>query len=310
MPPPSRRPITPDEALLWAQSAHVLYLDALMSQSTWTAKEMVFHGGTSLKLSWNSARYSEDLDFLLSKLVRNPEQISAKVMRHVSESIRRIDPNLTVALKDKTKDPERMLAYHLVVSHPQIIGNVMVKIEFWRTDPKYLENYPTELRTPIQSFELQLFNPVPAATLETAYADKLTAFATRPHLKWRDIYDLWWIGTQSKSRLELSTVCEQFLHNLSAYNTVNGLAPAAALRTFLARDPAVLVDLANTDLKKWLPPKLWDVLSKNNGITQMVDYTRYALQAVADHVEGGPVEIGEGAQGDGAVPDLNRAPRG
>lgn len=310
MPALNRRPITPDEALVWAQSAHVLYLDALMSQSTWTAKELVFHGGTSLKLSWNSARYSEDLDFLLSKLVRNPEQISTKVMRHVSESIRSIDPNLTVALKDKTKDPERMLAYHLVVAHPQIIGNVMVKIEFWRTDPKYLENYPTELRTPIQSFELQVFNPVPAATLETAYADKLTAFATRPHLKWRDIYDLWWIGTQSKSNLELGAVSKQFLHNLSAYNTVNELSPSEALRTFLARDPAVLMDLANTDLKKWLPPKLWEVLSKNNGVSQMVDYTRYSLKSVADHVDGVTTTTqNETGTNDAETPNLNRAPR-
>lgn len=35
----------------------------------------------------------------------------------------------------------------------------------------------------------------PGATLATAYADKLTAFATRPNLKWRDVFDLWWIGT-------------------------------------------------------------------------------------------------------------------
>jgi len=79
----------------------------------------------------------------------------------------------------------------------------------------------------------RISNPVPAATLETAYCDKLTALATRPYLKWRDLYDLWWIGTQTEARLDLSWVTRQFLHNVSAYRTIDGLSPAQALRKFL-----------------------------------------------------------------------------
>ena len=82
---------------------------------------------------------------------------------------------------------------------------------------------------------------MPAATLETAYCDKLTAFATRPYLKWRDIYDLWWIGTQTDAELEVSSIAGQFLHNVSAYQTIVNLSPAQALRRFLQNDPAELL---------------------------------------------------------------------
>lgn len=143
-----KKPITPEQALLWAQAAHIFYIEALMSQSELTAKELVFHGGTSLRLSWNSARHSEDLDFLLSNDVPSLDLIISKVMRQMSELLRSIDIDLMVELRDKTKDPKRMIYHHIVVSHPNVLGNVMVKTEFWRTDPSYLSKYPTELRTP------------------------------------------------------------------------------------------------------------------------------------------------------------------
>ena len=303
MPTKSKKPITKEQALLWAQSAHILYIEALMSQSELTAKELVFHGGTSLRLSWNSARYSEDLNFLLSNEVQSLDAVIAKVMRQLSEAMRTIDPELKVELKDETKDPNRMISQDLVVSHPGILGNVMVKTEFWRTEPAYLEKYPTELRTPLPLLEIsaRVSTPVPAATLETAYADKLTAFATRPHLKWRDIYDLWWIGTQAQSDLELDAICEQFLHNLSAYTPIQGLPADLALDEFQKHDSVHLVKLANTDLKKWLPVKLWDMHNRTGGVEQMVAYTKFALHSVAEHLRG--VQNEEN-------PNLKRVPRG
>lgn len=59
------KPLDPVEAQKWAQEIHILFLDALMSESRWSANQITFHGGTSLSLSWQSARFSEDLDFLL-----------------------------------------------------------------------------------------------------------------------------------------------------------------------------------------------------------------------------------------------------
>lgn len=190
-------------------------------------------------------------------------------------------------LRDRTRRGDRMIAYHLVVSHPDYLGRTLVKVEFWRVDARYLAGYPVEFRAPVSPGDIvsRISNPLPAATLETAYCDKLTAFATRPYLKWRDIYDLWWIGTQTDSRLELSAVTRQFLHNVRAYETIDNLLPAQALRRFLtSHDPDEVIRRADPELKRWLPQGVWSRL-RPQVTTEMVRYVWYALERVADAIE-------------------------
>lgn len=103
-------------------------------------------------------------------------------------------------------------------------------------------------------------------------------------LKWRDIYDLWWIGTQTDAKLEVSSVARQFLHNVSAYQTTLNLSPAQALRKFLENDPAGLLKKADPDLKRWVPGQLWEKIHPRV-TAEMVRYTRHALQTVADAIE-------------------------
>lgn len=280
-----KTPLPPALALDWASAAHAFYLDALMSESMLSSKQIAFHGGTSLHLSWKSPRYSEDLDFLLTRESIDLKAISNRIQRAVAEHFFSLDPGFIVELRDKTKDLERMPVYQLVVSHPKFYGSVMVKAEFWRVTPEYLANYPTQFKSPVPHGDMvSRVGPVPAATLETAYCDKLTAFSTRPYLKWRDIYDLWWIGTQTGEELDINRVCEQFLHNVSAYTTLQNLPPADALRLFLKNDPVELIKKADPDLKKWLPAKVWAVINPD-GVKEMVEYVFYALKQVADHLD-------------------------
>lgn len=257
-----------------------------MSDPQLECNQFAFHGGTSLHFSWRSPRLSEDLDFLMARSAGDVDAIVKRGWRKTEEAFRAEDPRFDVELLDKSRQRQRMLTYHLRVSHSAYLGKTMVKVEFWKVDPEYLANYPVELRVPIKPGDLvsRVFNPVPAATLETAYCDKLTAFATRPFLKWRDIYDLWWIGTQTDSRLELTAVTAQFLHNVTAYETIEGLAPAQALRKFLENDTGELIRKADPDLKRWMPALLWAKLHPQ--ITaEMVRYVRYAIQTVADAIE-------------------------
>ena len=284
--------LTPEVSMQWAASAQYYFLDALMADPGIQYEEIAFHGGTSLHFSWRSPRLSEDLDFLLA---RDPQDIHAIVERageKVAEAFRAGDPQFEIELKDRTQRDDRMIAYELRVSHPDLLGKTLVKVEFWRVTSEYLAKYPVTLRSPIQPGQMvsRISNPVPAATLETAYCDKLTAFATRPYLKWRDIYDLWWIGTQTEAKLEVSCVVRQFLHNVSAYQTIDNLSPAQALRKFLENDPEELVKKADPDLKRWVPPMLWTRLHPRV-TTEMVRYTRHALQSVADAIEKHALEV-------------------
>lgn len=277
--------LTTKVSTVWAQMAHATYLDALMSESSLTCEQIAFHGGTSLHLSWRSQRFSEDLDFLISRQVENLNVLSKKIEAVMRERFFAEDPNFFVEIKDKTKHPDKMPMFHIVVSHPDYVGNVMVKAEFWKVDADYLKKYPTEFRTPIPAGDIvsRVSNPVPAAKLETAYCDKLTAFATRPYLKWRDIYDLWWIGTQTDANLDMEEVISQFEHNVSAYQTINNLSPGDALGVFLENDRNAIIKSADPDLKRWLPEKLWERLNPD-GVAQMVDYVFYALESVSNSI--------------------------
>lgn len=280
------RPLSAEVAHQWAASAQYYFLDALMADPGIQYEEIAFHGGTSLHFSWRSPRFSEDLDFLLARRPGDIRAIVTKAGDRVAEAFRAEDPSITVELKDKTRQDSRMIAFELRVSHPDWIGKALIKIEFWRVTAEYLAQYPVALRSPLLPGQIasRISNPVPAATLETAYSDKLTAFATRPYLKWRDIYDLWWIGTQTDAKLDIPSVTHQFLHNVSAYQTIDALPPAVALRKFLQNDPDELVKKADPDLRRWVPGAVWEKMHPRV-TTEMVRYVRHALETVADAIE-------------------------
>lgn len=229
---------------------------------------------------------SEDLDFLLAKTSEDMGAIVGRASKKTQEAFLRTDPLFTIEAKDKTKNEDRMVVYQLFVSHPGYVGKTMVKVEFWKVTPEYLQNYPIELRAPMRPGDMvsKVSAPVPAATLQTAYCDKLTAFATRPFLKWRDIFDLWWIGTQTGAELPIGKVVDQFLHNVSAYTTIDKLPPADALRRFLTTDAEDILHKAQSDLKPWLPPDLWASLNPD-GVRAMISYVRQALADVADTLD-------------------------
>lgn len=280
------QPLSPQESTAWARRAQIAALEGLMTSSAWTCQQVAFHGGTSLHLSWQSPRFSEDLDFLLSNQVQDVEKTLEEVRAQVQLAFDAIDPAYVVELKNKTRDAGRLPRFDLLVGHPAYMGKARIKLEFWRVDEDYLAQYPTTFRSPLTPGDMvsEVAHPVPAGTLVAAFCDKLTAFATRPHLKWRDIYDLWWIGTQSNTPLDTTEVVAQFLHNLSAYSPVQDLSPAMALRLFLKRDVSDLLKAADTDLQPWLPPSLWKNL-QGRPMEDMVGYVRQVLSIVAEALE-------------------------
>jgi hypothetical protein len=78
----------------------------------------------------------------------------------------------------------------------------------------------------------------------------------------------------------MGRVLEQFAHNISAYNTPNNMPVSDALRRFLDYDRTVIINKADPDLRRWLPPALWDRM-KGEGVASMVDYARSVIEVVA-----------------------------
>jgi hypothetical protein len=142
----TQTPLTPEIASEWAQRAQLFVLDALMVESTWAAGQIAFYGGTSLHLSWRSPRFSEDLDFLIDRQAADIDQVMARVASRLKERFVDEDPRFKVDIRNKTRDGERMPAFHVLVEHEGFMGKSMVKADFWRVDIDYLAKYPAALK--------------------------------------------------------------------------------------------------------------------------------------------------------------------
>jgi hypothetical protein len=124
-------------------------LDELFSASAWTAKDIVFQGGTSIHVVWNSPRHSEDLDFMVSyEKVGEIERVVERAAKGIKARLMQSLPGSEIQVKFPKEGKGQLrdvVAYDVVWSHPQKIGSVRVKVEFFVIEPKHLENYRREV---------------------------------------------------------------------------------------------------------------------------------------------------------------------
>lgn len=278
----SRQPTPPAVLRDWSTVIQFRFAEALPLVTSWTCNDVAFHGGTSLNMSWGSPRYSEDLDFLLSKVNTDAlEGVMEKALKRMQASLLLSHPDVTLELKNKSRAGNRLQHFQIIASSPKYLEKCMVKVEFWPVDSEYLKHYESQFVFPVRHGDVvtRSSSPLPAGTLRSAYADKLTAFATRPFLKWRDIFDLWWIDQQEPAQLD--DIAHRFLHHVSEYETINRLAPPEALEHFLAtyRLEAVM-QKADPDLKRWLPEPIWNSLWPD-GVQQMATTVFERIRQIA-----------------------------
>lgn len=283
-----RRSITPAERREWAATLQFYFLDSFGSSSDFQNNEIAFHGGTSLRCAWRSPRFSEDLDFMVSEdAVERLDRILAKAFKLMRERLLIDDPHFKLTLKDKSKDGGRLIRFHLVLEKEGVIGSAMVQTEFWKTPAAFLEHYKTQLVHAGHPHDLimQMTSLIPAAEMSTVFCDKLVAFSTRPYVKWRDIFDVWWLRTKhhgdSVATINGQELKERYLHQLTAYNIPGDLSPEDSLARFLVIDTEKLVKDAEVDLMKFLPQQLWKQLYPNT-VREMVEVTKKEIQNLID----------------------------
>jgi hypothetical protein len=196
----ARAGLTDPERWLIASDLHVILLDEIFIATKWTRRESVFHGGTALHLACDSPRLSEDLDFMviepgLAVLAAAAHRIFDRVRMRILTTTP--GAALAVRVKDRGPGPDRLVTWDVRWHHPNRIGKVQVKLEFYAVAQEALAGYGShaELRLPgLGSVRLTVEIPVP--NLAAFWGDKVKAFATRPDVKWRDIYDLGFISRQ------------------------------------------------------------------------------------------------------------------
>ena len=280
-----RKAITPDMMRKWAEMAHVFFIDALSSGAPLALKQIAFHGGTNLHLSWGSPRFSEDLDFLVNRdFAGQMRDVMPRIERRMRSMMSAVDPSLQVKIDDRTREGSNLINFRIVITSPEIVGQSMVKAEFWQVGSDYLSDYETCFKHPVARGDImsRLSQPLPAGTLEAAYADKVVALGNRPHLKWRDLFDLWWITGQEK--VEPAAMVEQIRHQASAYTGPDGQSLSEGLRKFLERDPVDVMSQADPDLRRWLPKAFWDAVNPD-GIREMVDRARHIAEVISTQLE-------------------------
>ncbi|MFM9970071.1 MAG: nucleotidyl transferase AbiEii/AbiGii toxin family protein [Burkholderiales bacterium] len=230
------------------QSATV---SALMDFRRWQPGELAFQGGSCLHLVHGSARFSEDLDFMVRGGL-SLQGLAKDVQRRLQFLVGvPADMAVTVAPSRETRNPH---AFMVTLGGPHVIGSAKVKIELWQTDEAALNSLKLLVRAIPSPSGMQAF--VPTLTLEEVFADKVYALGARARLKARDVFDLWWLCEQKAMAVDAQTLCtrldiypgERMDRTQTAHKWLAGAARRLADLRGAATAAAVSVDL-----RRWLP---------------------------------------------------------
>jgi len=146
---------------------------------------LVFKGGTALRLTYGSPRFSEDLDFSLTKdmLKGKFSSIMKKIIAYFPE----------MALTDLEEKYYTYLA-EIKVTQNYLPFPFRIKIEISKRE---IKNYQWELKLlSSPTTVIQVMGQV--ATLEQIYKDKLACLKGRA--KPKDLFDLWYISQKLNIR--------------------------------------------------------------------------------------------------------------
>jgi predicted nucleotidyltransferase component of viral defense system len=246
----AKRTLTVSEQSRLRHLLQVATVAALMDSRRWEPGELAFQGGTSLHLVHGSARFSEDLDFMMrgGLSLRNlAVQVRAKLRIPGLPS----DLQISVTPLKDDRNPHR---FEVVLNGANVLGSVRVKVELWETPSSALKSLHIVVR-PVKSELGQVF--VPVLTLEEIHADKVFALAARDRIKPRDIYDLWWLSHQGLKALDASSLrsrLEIYPANTPLL-TVQSWLEKAASKVMQLSQPQLFRSVSD-DLKKWVPSSL------------------------------------------------------
>jgi predicted nucleotidyltransferase component of viral defense system len=158
--------------------------------------DIVFHGGTALRLFYGNPRYSEDID-LVVKEGRDHFDMS-RYMRNIERMCLDTFPFLdNVQVKDQKVEPE-LQRYILKTRSGDSQQNIRVHIEIADVPSYY--NKPRILDFP--PFQ-------PAISVEETseiLADKVRALGYRPFLKGRDLWDIYFLHVERSVEFDRALV--------------------------------------------------------------------------------------------------------
>ncbi len=240
------RQVTPDELFNLRQEAQIATLEALLASRRWRHDELVFHGGTALRLVHNSPRFSEDLDFMVSSGLKL-EGIGKNIKERILMG-GRLPPDIKISI-EKLKDEQRMFSFYVSATSERVVGKVLVKVEMWKTE----RNLLSEIQAVISSAGVSN-SFVPASDLNEIMADKVFAQGGREYLKARDIFDIYWMMANGVSPI---VAPKDIVRRFGIYD-VGGVDKWLAKAAGRLASIDANAEMIAKDLRRWLP-SVWPV---------------------------------------------------
>jgi predicted nucleotidyltransferase component of viral defense system len=283
--------LTPSMRSRVSQVMQCALLDEILSSGTWRSSDIVFQGGTSIHLVWNSPRFSEDLDFMVS-VERAVEIVRAmdRAARKVSARMQLTMPNSEIRLKSSDRDAtlvRNVIKHELVWSDPAVMGSVRVRADFFTVEAAHLASYKREGRVhrPDASLvadwpelegcdvsELTVHSVIPAAHPESIYGDKLVALAKRDYLKPRDFFDLWWLTNKLGVSISDDELYDVVRRSADCY-TYDDAELVAGFDALLSHGSETVREVEE-NLAAFLPVRLHRTLSSTGAFGEMYEHVR------------------------------------
>lgn len=153
---------------------------------------LVFQGGTCLRLCYGAPRYSEDLDFV------GGSDFTASDLSDLAECIQHALPKkypVDVVVREPTDDDALVKKWRIKIDTTpqrpdlpaQRISVEVAAVPAYTKQPRALQLNYEGLQAGYEDVILS------AESLEEILADKLEAFVCSSHIRYRDVWDMYWI---------------------------------------------------------------------------------------------------------------------
>lgn len=183
--------------LILKEALHLLILDYLFREGAFSS--LVFQGGTALRIVYQGVRYSEDLDFVLTRKDPSFLKTLSKMLEGLPSYLDKFLPFAKTIVLRTQKETEAFVRFYLVVE----IENLNTKD---RTNIDVMDVPSYENETVIVRKED--FPVSPAIRVETPreiLGDKFCAFGSREYVKGRDLWDIHYLLDTMKVPFDAET---------------------------------------------------------------------------------------------------------
>ena len=223
------------------------------------SRHITFQGGTCLRLVYEGARYSEDVDCVTSLGIEELKPLFMKVKR----ALLHLGPLLEGEIEARIQKESPELVRWQVRYRTADVPSTFVNVEFGFY-PAYTARVASLHIPPgLPGLPLVL---VRAEEPEEIMADKVAAIAGRPYVKGRDIFDLWLL---QKRDIKLD-------HALVEKKFADYAVPPDGLRRNL---PHITPEMVRLELERFLPRR-YRIQLQGEALESLVAEVKELLETV------------------------------